>query len=70
MHKMIQSIKYKVVVLITYIPFPTWLPRGRLDVQLLYIASGKAHFHSDGKEEIVTAGHMVIYRPKEPQKFE
>lgn len=49
---------------------PTRRPRGRLDFQLLYIASGKAHFHIDGKEEIVTAGHMVLYRPKEPQKYE
>ncbi len=49
---------------------PTWRPRGRLDFQLLYIASGKAHFHFDGREEIVTAGHMVLYRPKEPQKYE
>ncbi|MBQ8314501.1 MAG: helix-turn-helix transcriptional regulator [Lachnospiraceae bacterium] len=49
---------------------PTWRPRGRLDFQLLYIASGKAHFHFDGKEQIVTAGHMVLYRPKEPQKYE
>ena len=49
---------------------PTWRPRGRLDFQLLYIASGKAHFHFDGKEQIVTAGHMILYRPKEPQKYE
>ena len=49
---------------------PTWRPRGRLDFQLLYVATGKAHFHIDGKEEIVTAGHMVLYRPKEPQKYE
>ncbi len=49
---------------------PTLRPRGRLDFQLLYIAAGKAHFHFDGKEEIVTAGHMVLYRPKEPQKYE
>lgn len=50
--------------------FPTWRPKGRLDFQLLYIASGKAHFHFDGKEQIITAGHMVLYRPKEPQKYE
>ena len=49
---------------------PTWRPRGRLDFQLSYIAAGKAHFHINGKEEIVTAGHMVLYRPKEPQKYE
>ncbi|MDD6072152.1 MAG: AraC family transcriptional regulator [Clostridiales bacterium] len=49
---------------------PTWRPKGRLDFQLLYVASGKAHFHFGDKEEIVTAGHMVLYRPKEPQKYE
>lgn len=49
---------------------PTWRPRGRLDYQLIYIASGKAHFHFRDKEEIVTAGHMVLYRPKESQKYE
>lgn len=49
---------------------PTCRPRGRLDYQLLYIAAGRAHFHFDGKEEIVTAGHMVLYRPKEVQKYE
>ena len=49
---------------------PTWRPRGRLDFQLLYVASGKAHFHFGNNERIVTAGHMVLYRPKEPQKYE
>ena len=51
---------------------PTWRPRGRLDFQLLFIASGKAHFHfnNDSDETIVHAGHMVLYRPKEPQKYE
>ena len=43
---------------------PTHRPRGRLDYQLLYVASGKAHFYFDGKEEIVSAGNMVLYRPK------
>lgn len=49
---------------------PTLRPRGRLDYQLIYVVSGKAHFHFNDKEEIVTAGHMVLYRPKEPQKYE
>lgn len=48
---------------------PTYRPKGRLDYQLLYIASGKAYFYFEGKEEIVTAGHMVLYRPKEMQKY-
>ena len=49
---------------------PTYRPRGRLDFQLLYIAGGRAHFHLDGREEIVTAGHMVLFRPREVQKYE
>lgn len=50
--------------------FYTLRPRGRIDWQLLYIATGKAHFHFNDKETIVQAGHMVLYRPKEPQKYE
>lgn len=48
---------------------PTHRPRGRLDWQILYIASGKAHFYFNGAEHIVTAGNMVIYRPKEEQRY-
>ena len=51
---------------------PTYRPRGRIDFQLLYIASGKAYFHfgSEENETVVTAGHMVLYRPREMQKYE
>lgn len=48
---------------------PTHRPRGRLDYQLLYIASGKAHFYFNGKEQTVSAGNMVLYRPKEEQRY-
>lgn len=48
---------------------PTHRPHGRLDYQLLYIASGKAHFYFNGREEIIAAGNMVIYRPKETQRY-
>lgn len=48
---------------------PTRRPRGRVDYQILYIASGKAHFYFNGVEEIVSAGNMVIYRPKEEQFY-
>ena len=48
---------------------PTYRPTGRVDYQLLYVANGKAHFFLNGKEEIVHAGHMVLYRPKEMQKY-
>lgn len=51
---------------------PTYRPRGRIDYQLLYIASGKGHFHFDHAENdiVVSAGNMVLYRPKEFQKYE
>ena len=43
-----------------------------VDFQLIFIAAGKAHFHFDNNDEetIVHAGHMVLYRPREPQKYE
>ncbi len=51
---------------------PTYRPKGRLDYQIIYIASGSAHFHFEREENetIVPAGHMVLYRPKEFQKYE
>ncbi len=55
--------------LLTRPRLPTHRPKGRLDYQLLYIASGKAHFYFQGKEEIVPAGNMVLYRPKEEQRY-
>lgn len=54
----------------THPTFYTFRPKGRIDFQLLYIAAGKAHFHFGDKETIVPAGHMVLYRPKEPQRYE
>lgn len=48
---------------------PTYRPRGRIDYQLLYIASGKGHFFLDDKEEIVEAGHMILYKPREMQRY-
>ncbi len=49
---------------------PTWRPRGRIDYQLLYIAAGKVHFYfKENEDTIVTAGHFVLYRPKEMQRY-
>ena len=51
-------------------PFlPTQRPKGRVDYQLLYIASGRAHFSFHGKNVVVPSGSMVLYRPHEPQKY-
>ncbi|MDD6320151.1 MAG: AraC family transcriptional regulator [Oscillospiraceae bacterium] len=49
---------------------PTWRPRGRLDYQLLYVASGKAHFYIEGEDREVRAGHMVIFLPRQEQHYE
>ena len=51
---------------------PTYRPRGRVDFQIIYIAAGCGHFHFDtvDNETIVPAGNIVIFRPKELQKYE
>lgn len=51
---------------------PTYRPKGRLDYQLIYISSGLVHFHFDSpnNETIVSAGNVVLFRPKELQKYE
>ncbi len=49
--------------------FLTERPLGRKDYQLLYIASGKAHFFFQEEERIVTEGTMILFRPGEPQKY-
>ena len=56
---------------LTHIPrLPTWRPRGRLDYQLLYVAAGKAHFSFNGEDRVVTAGQMVLFQPRQEQKYE
>lgn len=56
----------------SYPKMPTYRPRERLDYQIIYIASGKAYFHFDTPENetIVPAGNVVMFRPKELQKYE
>ena len=49
---------------------PTWWRSGRPDWQLLYVASGKAHFYIKGQEVIVTAGNMVLYQAKQEMHYE
>ena len=52
-------------------PFlPTQRPKGRVDYQLLYVASGKAHFYIGGQDVIVTSGNMVLYQPKQEMHYE
>ena len=49
---------------------PTWRPKGRIDYQLLYVASGKAYFRLNKKVHEVTAGHMVLFLPRQEQHYE
>ena len=49
--------------------FTTHRPHGRRDFQLLYIASGQAHFFFNENETIIPAGNVIIYRPDEMQKY-
>lgn len=49
---------------------PTWRPKGRLDYQLLYVASGKAFFYFNGEPREVPAGHMVLFQPRQEQRYE
>lgn len=55
--------------LITLDQFHTYRPTGRVDYQLLYVASGLAHFWIDGEEKLIPAGHMIIYYPNEMQNY-
>lgn len=52
--------------------FPTYRPKGRCDFQIIYILSGCGHFHFGNaqNETIVPAGNIVLFRPKEIQKYE
>ena len=56
----------------THPKLPTYRPRGRLDFQIIYVASGRAHFHFDNPDNdtIIDAGNMVLFRPREFQKYE
>lgn len=51
---------------------PTYRPKGRMDFQIIYITAGCGHFHFDNPENetIVPAGNIVLFRPKELQKYE
>ena len=49
--------------------FSTHRPEGRIDYQILYVASGRTSFYIDGVEQTIPAGNMIIYRPGEEQQY-
>ena len=53
----------------TWPKLPTWRPRGRVDWQLIYVSAGEGHFILEGREVIVPAGNMVLYQPKQEQRY-
>lgn len=57
--------------LITRNELETCRPEGRIDYQLIYIASGKGYFYfnDSAKPTVVEAGNMVLYHPDEFQKY-
>lgn len=44
-------------------------PEGRRDYQLLYVHSGQAVYTIHGKEQMLSAGQIVLYHPMEPQFY-
>lgn len=49
---------------------PTRRPRGSLDYQLLYVASGKTHFYFNDEDRVVNAEQMVLFQPRQPQHYQ
>jgi len=50
--------------------FETNRPNGRLDFQLIYIATGTAHFSILGDLHIIPEGSLVIYPPHQAQYYQ
>ena len=42
---------------------------GRLDYQIIYVYKGAGHFCLDQKWTRLPAGHVILYRPMEPQQY-
>ncbi len=53
----------------TWPKLPTWRPKGRVDWQLVYVSAGEGHFILGGKDVTVPAGNMVLYQPKQEQRY-
>lgn len=49
--------------------FQTNRPKGRKDIQLLYLAKGLATFHLQNRIYQLQEGNMFIYMPDEPQQY-
>ena len=44
-------------------------PNGRQDWQIIYVKSGAGDYWTDGECRHVTEGHIILYRPGEPQRY-
>ncbi len=44
-------------------------PKGRRDWQIIYVKSGGGYYWIEGECQYVTEGHIILYRPEEPQRY-
>lgn len=49
--------------------FHTIRPVGRKDYQMIYVASGLAHFLIEGEEKTFGEGSLILFKPLEPQDY-
>lgn len=49
--------------------FQTIRPKGRKDIQILYVATGMATFHLNDQVYDLTEGNIFVYMPDEPQHY-
>lgn len=50
-------------------PIVTNRPDGRMDFQLIYIKKGAIEFTENGAKSIACGGSVILFRPREPQKY-
>lgn len=55
--------------LLTRPRFDTVRPCGRADYEILLMAEGAGYFFIEGKQQRVTQGQLVLYRPGQPQYY-
>lgn len=56
---------------VTYVDWNAWILRekGRRDYQIIYIYEGQILAEVDGTERIIPEGNVILYRPREKQKY-
>lgn len=50
-------------------PFTIDRPHGRMDYHLIYIAKGTGYFYVEGSKRLLSAGHLILYKPNDKQWY-